>query len=186
MSAQTELPHSFSQGMGHVQLFRSPPSLVPFLDHSPMDTSGFFFLHKWLQQTSLFMPSCVHVGVCLWYRHLHVEWLNWRLCLASSCLSSQEAGKDVGCRSWVAVCANNQHETRGLCVVLSCVQLFLTPWTVTCQATLSMGFSRQEDWSQLPFPSLGDLPNPGIEPMSPLSPASAGRFFTTGGTPFFV
>ena len=42
-----------------------------------------------------------------------------------------------------------------------------------------MGFSGQEYWSGLPFPSPGDLPNPGIEPMSPASPALAGRFFTT-------
>ena len=41
------------------------------------------------------------------------------------------------------------------------------PWTAACQAPLSMGFSRQECWSGLPFPSSGDLPNPGIEPGSP-------------------
>ena len=41
------------------------------------------------------------------------------------------------------------------------------PWIVACQAPLSMGFSRQEYWSGLPFPSAGDLPNPGIEPRSP-------------------
>ena len=50
---------------------------------------------------------------------------------------------------------------------LSRVRLFATPWTVACQAPLSMGFSRQEYWSGLPFPSPGDLPNPGIEPGSP-------------------
>ena len=43
---------------------------------------------------------------------------------------------------------------------------FVIPWTVTCQAPLSMGFSRQEYWSGFPFPSPGDLPNPGIEPGS--------------------
>ena len=42
-----------------------------------------------------------------------------------------------------------------------------TPWTGACQAPLSMGFSRQEYWSGLPFPSPGDLPDPGIEPRSP-------------------
>ena len=50
---------------------------------------------------------------------------------------------------------------------LSHVQLFATPWTVAYQAPLSIGFSRQEYWSGLPFPSPGDLPNPGIEPESP-------------------
>ena len=50
---------------------------------------------------------------------------------------------------------------------LSRVQLFVTPWTVAYQAPQSMGFSRQKYWSGLPFPSPGDLPNPGIEPGSP-------------------
>ena len=54
-----------------------------------------------------------------------------------------------------------------------------TPWTVACQAPLSMGFPRQEYWSGLPFPSPGDLPDPGIKPTSPESPALADRFFTT-------
>ena len=50
---------------------------------------------------------------------------------------------------------------------LSRVQLFVTPWTVARQAPLSMGLSRQEYWSGLPFPSPGDLPEPGIKPWSP-------------------
>ena len=50
---------------------------------------------------------------------------------------------------------------------LSHVRLFATPWTVARQAPPSMGFSRQEYWSGLPFLSPGDLPNPGIEPTSP-------------------
>ena len=51
--------------------------------------------------------------------------------------------------------------------MLSGVQLFVTPWTVAHHAPLSMGFSRQGYWSELPFPPLGDLPDPGIEPTSP-------------------
>ena len=54
--------------------------------------------------------------------------------------------------------------------MLSCVQLFVTPWTVACQAPLSMGFSRQEYWSGLPFPPPRDLPDPGIKPLSLVSP----------------
>ena len=50
---------------------------------------------------------------------------------------------------------------------LSCVQLFATSWTVTSQSPLSMGFSLQEYWSELPFPSSEDLPDPGIEPTPP-------------------
>ena len=56
---------------------------------------------------------------------------------------------------------------------LSHVRLFSTPWTVAYQAPPSMGFSRQEYWSGVPFPSPGDLPNPGIEPRSPALQADA-------------
>ena len=59
------------------------------------------------------------------------------------------------------------------------VRLFATPWTVACQAPLSVGFSRQKYWSGLPFPSPGDLLNPGIEHKLLLSPSLAGGFFTT-------
>ena len=62
------------------------------------------------------------------------------------------------------------------------IRLFVTPWTVARQAPLSMGFSRQEYWSRFPSPgdpSPGDLPDPGIKPMSLMSPALSGRFFTT-------
>ena len=62
-----------------------------------------------------------------------------------------------------------------VCVcVLSCVWLFVTPWTITFQAPLSMNFSRWEYWSGLTFPSLGDLPHLWIEPMSLVSPALQG------------
>ena len=56
---------------------------------------------------------------------------------------------------------------------LSHVRLFAAPWTVAHQAPLSMGFSRQEYWSGSPFPSPGDLPNPGIKPGSPALQADA-------------
>ena len=55
----------------------------------------------------------------------------------------------------------------------------MTPWPVAFWTPLSLGFSRQEYWSGLPLPLPGDLPHPGIEPMSLMSPALAGRFFTT-------
>ena len=70
------------------------------------------------------------------------------------------------------------------CCVLSCchLQLFATTMPVACQTDLSMVFSRQEYWSGWPFPTPGDLPDPGIEPTSLVSPAWAGRFFTTSTT----
>ena len=65
-----------------------------------------------------------------------------------------------------------------MCMLIR-VQLFVTPWTVAHQALLSVQFFRQEYWSQLPCPSPGDLPNPGIKPMSPVSPELAAGFLTT-------
>ena len=72
--------------------------------------------------------------------------------------------------------------------MLSCfshVHLFATRWTVACQAPLSTGFSRQEYWSGLPCPRPpppGDLPEPGMEPTSLMSPELAGEFFATSAT----
>ena len=63
------------------------------------------------------------------------------------------------------------YQTTKCCAVLSHVQIFATPWIVTCQVPLSMAYSRQEYRSGLPFLSPGDLPDPGIEPASPVSPA---------------
>ena len=63
---------------------------------------------------------------------------------------------------------------------LSHVQLFATPWTAASQAPPSMGFSRKEYWSGLPFPSPGDLPDPGIEPGSPTLQADSLPFEPLG------
>ena len=62
------------------------------------------------------------------------------------------------------------------------IQLFTALWMVARQASLFVRFSRQEYWSGLPCPPPGDLPNPGTELMSPVSPALAGGFFTTSTT----
>ena len=94
--------------------------------------------------------------------------------------SNEELG---AMQSHPTVKKKNCEITLCVCVcVLSHVQLFVTPQTVAYQAPLSMGFSRQEYWSGLPFPSPEDLPDPGIKPASLVSPALAGRFFTTGTT----
>ena len=61
--------------------------------------------------------------------------------------------------------------------VLNRVRLFATPWAVACQLPLSMGFPSQEYWSGLLFPSPGDLPDPGIEPLFPGSSALVGELF---------
>ena len=64
----------------------------------------------------------------------------------------------------------------------SSVLFVTTLWTVARQAPLSMRFSKQEDWSGLPYPQPGDLPHSGIEPATLKSPALAAGFFTTSGT----
>ena len=73
----------------------------------------------------------------------------WREC---SCLENCSYGSKTQCA--VLGCAQS----------LCCVHLFVTPWTVIHQAPLPMGLSKQEYWSGVPFPSLGDLPNPGMGP----------------------
>ena len=69
-----------------------------------------------------------------------------------------------------------------VCMHAKSLQLCPTPWTIACQARLAMGLPRQEYQSRLLCPPSGDLPNPGVEPMSLASPALAGRFFTTSAT----
>ena len=71
---------------------------------------------------------------------------------------------------------------------LSCVPVFATPWMIAYQAPLFMALTWQEYWWQLSFPTPGDLPNPGMEPIPPTSSALAGGFFITGppGKPFQV
>ena len=80
---------------------------------------------------------------------------------------------------WGLACFEENLESICACQVVSVLSDSLILWTVAHQAPLSMGFCRQEYWSELPFPPPGDLPNPGIEPTSLMSPAFSGRFFTT-------
>ena len=85
------------------------------------------------------------------------------------------------------VCIGENEDTnlKNYCGLVTKLCLTLvTPWTVTCQAPLSMGFSRQEYWIGSPFPPPGDLPNPGIELVSLMSPALPGVFFTTSTTEY--
>ena len=66
--------------------------------------------------------------------------------------------------------------------MLSRVQLFAALWTVACQAPLFLEFSKQEYWSELPLPTPGNLPDPGMELTCRASPALAGGFFTTSAS----
>ena len=78
-----------------------------------------------------------------------------------------QTGKGVHQGCILSPCLFNSYAVWSEVKSLSRIWLFATPWTVAYQAPLSMGFSRQEYWNGLPFPSPGDLPNPGIEPRSP-------------------
>ena len=69
-----------------------------------------------------------------------------------------------------------------VCSVAQSYLILCNPWTVAHQAPLSVGFSLQEYWSGVIFPPPGDFPDPGIEPMSLMSPALAGGFFSTSAT----
>ena len=93
------------------------------------------------------------------FKHYHLRLLSLSI-LTSTLLSF---GARVTLDSWKSILKVQ---------LFSCVQLFVTLWTIAHQPSLSIGFSRQEYWSGLPFPLPGDLPNPGIEP------ALTGGFFT--------
>ena len=78
---------------------------------------------------------------------------------------------------WLKQRITNRYQNYIVCI-LSHIWLFATPWTVARQAPLSMGFSRQKYWSGFPCPPPGDLPHPGIESMSLMSPSLTSMFFT--------
>ena len=88
------------------------------------------------------------------------------------CLFISLAVPGLSCGMWDLLIIPQERERKKV-RSLSCVQLFATLWTVASQASPSMGFSRQEYWSGLPFPSPGDLPNPAIKPGSPALEADA-------------
>ena len=69
-----------------------------------------------------------------------------------------------------------------VCSVPQFFQFFVAPWTVACQAPPSMGILQARNWSGVPFPPPGDLPDPGIEPVSVASPPLTGRLLSTSST----
>jgi len=99
-------------------------------------------------------------------------------------LSELNIKTSFGCTGKLSLASNHRWynwdlETLINCLVLRDVQLFAAPWITAFQAPLCMVLSRQEYWSGLPCPPPRDLPNPGIETMSLMSPALTGGFFTT-------
>ena len=108
--------------------------------------------------------------------------------LQTLCLALSERIKNEYMTNLLSLMKNDQIHYQTIyvqaCMLsrFSRVRFFVTPWTVAHQALLSMGFSRQDYWSGLPCPPPGDLPDPGIEPESHISPALASKFFTTRAT----
>ena len=113
---------------------------------------------------------------CGWWCHclLPWAWWKWTKFIHEQCLEWRLVhGKCSKCTCHCYGCVLS-HFSR--------VRLPATLWTVEHQTPLSMGFSRQEYWSGLLCPPPGDLPDPGIEPVSLMCPALAGGFFTTSAT----
>ena len=170
---------------GFLCLFPSPLShWQPFLFSISMRLTFFFFLdstYKWYHAVFNFLYLAysiqhnafkVHPCCCKWQGLLSLSWLNNIPLHSSVCRYIHSSVYPV------YIYLSN------VCVLncFSRVQLCVIPWTVACQAPLSMGFSRQEYWSGLLCLPPGDLPDPGTEPASLTSPALADKLFTTSAT----
>ena len=126
----------------------------------------------------MFGTLCVHV--CGMYMHKHAfQYLFLALCLSPLLITALPfffyyehlEGKEHTYEYKILLLYQSPEDLACVLSLFSCVQLFATPWTVALQAPLSTGFSRQEYWSGLPFPSPGDLPDPEIELTSISAPA---------------
>ena len=121
--------------------------------------------------------------------------MNWLINYLEECAGKyfvykNKKNREQESNSWIANSVTGTERTTesvlvrslihlGKVCMLSHVRFFVTPWAAAHQAPVSMQFSRQEYWSGLLFLSPRILPNPGIEPTSPVSPASTGEFFTS-------
>ena len=145
-------------------VFPTPQVMVP----SPPGLTGdglLLCLHRSANQ-----PTQVNGFILQKFQFHYITFLKNPLKLPTKIQSGFLPGHSDGTPLW------HQCKIRRCAKLLSHVWLFATLWTVAQQASLSMGFSRQEYWSGLPFPPPRDLSDPGIEPESP---ALAGRFFTS-------
>ena len=172
---QTSVQCSYPRGRISVAPSKDCPtfssnSWARYLCHSPVAFSALFF-------RALGSGKGPHFSVRL----------HGLRCFALSVLVCQLSDLFWRLASSVAVSTKTLRKVSWCCFMpsalprrFSCVGLFVSPRTVAHQAPLSMGFSRHEYWSGLPCPSPEDLPGPGIEPISPVSPALAGGFLPLG------
>ena len=139
----------------------------------------------WLCLTSFFISSIIKLSSCI-----SIENEPPQKSLKIHSTTGGSDGKEFACNAGDLGVANTLLSLAALLFisfwvcVLSYIWLFATLWTVARQASLSTEFSRQEHWSGLPFSSPGDLPDPGVEPETLLSPASASGSFTIAPRPF--
>ena len=169
--SQQDLCWSVALGLGTLAVHHIPPTYLFFNWKSvPLNLPHLF--HSSLLIPPLWQPLrslwvCFIVFVCFVFKIPHIG----KIIPDSKYLWH---GQSYG------VCHSHWEAKVAVCILsrFSRVRLFATLWTVTCQASLSLGFSRQEHWNGLTFLSPGDLPNSGIEPESLISPALAGEFFT--------
>ena len=124
------------------------------------------------QVTILLLPRLAGPHELLWLSRVHLTKSTPQTFIVGI-LPPEDSPKEAGYLTLLHACMLSH---------FSCVWLFVTPWTVALQAPRSMGLTRQKYRSGWSCPSLGDLPNPGIEPSFPLSPALAGGFFITSTT----
>ena len=122
---------------------------------------------KTLNQWVLLPVISCNPKLTLFYRlFVYSSYALHLVCVLANCFDQEWLTKAVQLFDWTC-CKDTREEYLGGGLVTKSCPTLSTPWTVTCQAPLSMGFFRHEYWSGLPFPSPGDLPEPGIEPGSP-------------------
>ena len=141
-------------------------------NNSPQNTSVLLFIHLYVYQSKVILDLLFNLFILFYF------FFNCSLCFTIATHFS-----------FIVNLKPNNLLKFFLLTLLTCllscfshVRLFATPWTESLQAPLSMEFSRQEHWSGLPFPSAGNLPDPGTEPASLASPALAGSFFIISTT----
>ena len=132
--------------------------------------------HEWSEQHAPFTFKPSQIISCRWiiWYLVKMQILTQWVCVGAWEPAFQQAPRWCQC-CWSPgyIVHYESKERKEKEKLLSCVWLFATPWTIACQAPPSMEFSRQEYWSGLPFPSPGDLPDPGIQPRSPALQADA-------------